>query len=239
MALTVTRLQVRQAVRQLTDTGGTAALVRHPDANLDDYINKALGALYRKLELAIPDQRFIASQTVTTSAGTANYALSATFDHLISVDALANGARSWLVAYEPHERSLLTNPSTTYSGVPFTYRLHGSNIELLPTPNSTYTITLWYVPNVQQSPTGSGNDADTIDTISRLDDFLVAYAAKPVAIRDSKWPLVAELRATMAELDEEIAVVARSRDKNSPSRIVDEALTNRWGRRAAIPRRWR
>ena len=239
MSLTVTRSQIRDAVRQITNTGGTTALLRHPDANLDDYINKAFGSLHRKLTQAIPDQRFLATTSITTVAGTATYALAATFDHLASVDCNANGAKVWLTAYEMSERPVLTDPAASYSGVPFTYRLRGSNIELLPTPNAGYVVTLWYVPAPQQVATGSGNDSTTYDTINRLDDFLVAYAAKPVAMRDRKWDLVAQLNQVMADLDMEIMALARSRDKNSPSRIVDEQLTNRWGRRAGLPRRWR
>lgn len=235
MALTTTLALLRGNVRKYSDTEGTAALQRHPDADVNDYVNRALGAIYRLLTASLPDQRFLSSTTVSTVAGTLTYALPADFDHLISVDITANGVRSWLSAFEMHERAALVTGSTTFQGIPFCYRLRGANIEYLPSPSGVYASVLWYVPAVSQLST----DGATFDTISRLDDFVIAYAAKLVATKDKNWDLVGECRATMAELVSEIESVARSRDKNSPVRIVDECYANRWGRRSMGPRRLR
>lgn len=231
MALTQTREQVRDNVRRTTDTRGTNALVRHPNTDLNEYINRGYAALYRKLTVVVPDQRFLASQAITTVASTTTYALAADFDHLISVDMLADGRLSWLTSYERQERPGLANPALGGTGIPTTYRLLGSNIELLPTPSTEYTVTLWYVP----SATSFTADANTFDTIVRLDDYVISYASLQVAVRDKNWALVAECRTAMGELDPELEAIARSRDKNSPSRIVDESLA-RGGRRRP---RWR
>lgn len=235
MALTQTLAQMRASVQKLADVGGTSALVRHPAADLNDYINRGTGALYRALTLAVPDQRYLASTTVTTTAGTSTYSLPADFDHLISADLSAYGAKVWLQSYEMEERATLTSPNGGYTGVPFSYRLRGANIELLPSPTGDFTLTLWYVPNV----TTLASDSATLDTISRLDEFVVAYAARLVGIRDKNWDLVNACKQIMDELRGDIDIIGRTRDKNSPSRIVDESLTNRWGRRAGLPRRWR
>lgn len=227
MALTTTRTLLRANVRRLSDTGGTNALVRHPDADLNEYIDLALGALHRALSEGIVDQRYLSSTTVSLTSGTTSYALPATFDHLISVDLTANGHKSWLSAYEMHERPGLTSPDITTTGTPTLYRLRGSNIEYLPSPSSSYTSTLWYVP----TPTQFTADADTIDTVNRLDTFLFAYAARFIAIRDKNTSLVGLCDELMGELREDIARIARNRDKNSPPRVVDESRANRWGRR--------
>lgn len=238
MALTQTLAQIRESVRQYADVKGTTALLRHPDATVNDYINRALGSLHRKLDEAGVGMQFLSSSTVTTSAGTATYSLPADFRHLISLDLTANGVKTWLVGYEVHERAALTDPSATFAGVPFTYRLRGSVVELLPTPQGVYSGTLWYVPTPTQFAT-SGGDASTWDTIDRLDDYLVAYAAKLIATKDKKKDLFAAAKDTMQELDDEIRAIGRRRDMNSPARPVDEYMTNRWGRRTGIPRRWR
>lgn len=228
MALTQTRTQIRANVRRLSDTGGTNALVRHPDTDLNEYIDLALGALHRALSEGIPDQRMLSSTTVSlSSTGGASYSLPATFDHLISVDLSANGHKSWLNAYEMHERAALTSPDLTTSGVPVSYRLRGSNIEYLPAPAGSYTSTLWYVP----TPTQFTADDDTFDTVNRLDTFLFAYAARFIAVRDKNTSLVGLCDELLGELREDIANVARNRDKNSPPRVVDEMMANRWGRR--------
>ncbi len=234
MALTQTRLQVRDNVRRTTDTRGTNALVRHPDTDLNEYINRGYAALYRKLTVIVPDQRFLASDAITTEDGTATYSLPSDFDHLISIDMLCNGRLTWLTAYEMHERARLADPNNAGTGIPLTYRLRASNIELLPTPSGVYTVTLWYVPTVTQF-TADGN---TFDTVVRLDDYVISYASLQVAVRDKDWQLVAECRSAMAELDPELEAIARSRDKNSPSRIVDEmSLSSPRGVRRVA--RWR
>ncbi len=227
MALTTTRALIRDNVRRISDTRGTNALERHPDTDLNEYIDLALGAVHRALSEGIVDQRYLSSTTVSlTTAGGSTYALPATFDHLISVDLTGNGTKAWLNAYEMHERAMLTSPDTNTAGVPFLYRLRGSNIEYLPAPSGTYTSTLWYVP----TPTQFTADADTFDTVNRLDTFLFAYAARFIAIRDKNSGLIGYCDELLGELREDIARVARNRDKNSPPRVVDEMQANRWGR---------
>lgn len=227
MALTKTRTLIRAAVRRFTDTGGTNALVRHPDADLNDYIDRALGSLHRKLNEFIPDLRVLSSSSISITSGTTSYSLPADFEALVSVDLTANGVKVWLEAYEMHERASLTDSGSSYSGVPQFYRLRGSNIEYLPSPTSSYTSVIWYVP----TPTQFSADAETFDTINRLDDYLVAYASRFVAVKDKNIELVALCRDMMAELEADIALVARNRDRNSPPRVVDEWHADRWGRR--------
>jgi hypothetical protein len=233
MALTQTRTQIRANVRRLSDTGGTNALVRHPDADLNEYIDLALGSLHRALSEGIVDQRLLSSTTISlTVAGGATYSLPATFDHLISVDLSANGSKVWLNSYEMHERAGLTSPDASTTGTPVCYRLRASNIEYLPAPAASYTSVLWFVP----TPTQFSADAGTFDTINRLDTFLVAYAARFIAIKDKNTTLVGLCDELIGELREDIAIVARNRDKNSPPRIVDESAANRWGRRPRFRR---
>ena len=218
MALTQTREQVRDNVRRGADIRGTNALVRHPNTDLNEYIHRGYAALRRKLDVIVPDQRFLSSAAISTVAGTELYALEADFDHLISIDVLANGTLTWLTSYEMRERPGLASPSAAGTGIPMTYRLRGSNIELLPSPSGVYTVTLWYVPTA----TLAAADATTFDTIIRLDEYVISYAMLQVAVRDKNWALAGECRTAMAELDPELEAIARSRDKNSISRIVDE-----------------
>lgn len=231
MALNQTLVQMRTNVRNLTDTGGTNALQRHPNSSVNDYINRAIGSLYRKLTEALPAQRYLSSATITTANGTATYTLAsiaADFDHLISLDLTINGVKTWLTAFEMHERPTLADTSTGTTGIPLSYMLRGGTLEILPTPDGVYTGTLWYVPNM----TSLANDADTYDTINRLDDYIIAYAGRLVAMRDKNSETVSYCNNIIAEMDAEIRALARNRDKNSPPRPVDERFANRWGRRA-------
>lgn len=231
MALTQTLAQLRTNVRRMANVQGATALQRHPDADLNDYVNRGIAALRRELDVAIPDQRFLASSTFSTVAGTTTYALPADFNHLVSIDLVANGVKTWLVPYEMHERPTLTDSSVAYNGVPFTYRLRGSNVELLPSPDGVYSCTLWYTSD----PSTLSSDASTLDTITRLDDFVIAYAAKLVHLKDNNLDKLQACDALMVLMRDEIGMIARTRDKNAPSRVVDEMLADRWGRSS---RRW-
>lgn len=226
MALTQTLLQLRTNVRRMADVAGGSALARHPDADLNDYVNRGIAALRRELDVAIPDQRFLTSTTVSTVSGTTTYSLPSDFNHLVSVDLTANGAKSWLLPFEMHERPSLTSPNTSFSGIPFVYRLEGSSIELLPAPTAAYTATIWYVAD----PSTLASDGSTLDTITRLDDYVIAYAAKLAAMKDKNWDLVQACDGIMDRMREDVQFIARSRDRNAPSRIVDEDLADRWGR---------
>lgn len=232
MALTQTREQIRDAVRKLTNTQGSTALLRHPDADLNDYINRGLSRLRFLLTQANPDQRYLSSTTITTSDGTSLYSLPSDFGFLISVDMAIDSRKVWLLAYEMHERAALTSPDNVYSGQPTTYRLRGGNIEFLPTPTGDYDATLWYVPHT----TELSSDGSTLDTVNRLDDYVIAYAARWVATKDKNWDLKQSAGELMQELVSEIEVLGRSRDENAPARIVDVYQADQWGR--GMRRRW-
>lgn len=227
MSLDQSLAQLVINIRRFTDTGGVSARERHPDASLYDYTNRALGSLHRLLTSALPDQRILAGDTITTADGTSLYDLPRDFESLISIDLSANGYKSWLIAYEMHERPMLTSPQMDSIAVSSSYRLHGATqIEYLPTPRGIYTSQLWYVPTATQLSAGD----DTFDTINRLDDYVIPYASRPIAVRDKNWELVAECKRQIDEFRAEVLEVARKRDRNSPSRIVDEQMANRWGR---------
>lgn len=230
MALNRTRENMRDGVRDRANIKGTSALARHPDATLNEHINEALGLLHARLTSAMPDQRILASTTITTVSGVSTYALPAGFDFLISIELTVDGRRHWLTSYEMPERADIISPDQPTLGIPFAYRLRGGNIELLPTPDAGYTPLLWYTPAATQL-TG---DAQTLDTIARLDAWVIGYAAKLVATKDKNWDLVAACEATCTALEPLIDQLGRNRDRNSPPRIIDSRVRSRWGR--SMPR---
>ena len=226
-ALNKSLLEMRDGTRKFANVQGTTALARHPDVDVNDYINRALGSLHRKLTTALPDQRVLASTTITTVAGQTTYALVTGFDSLISLEMTVDGHRRWLDAYEMIERPTLVSPDQPTTGIPSVYRLRGSNIEFLPAPGDEYDILVWYVPAASQLAGDSAN----YDTINRLDDYVIAYAARFIAIKDKNWDLAAQCKALIDEMQPEIEALGRNRDRNSPPRIVDQYSRDRWGRR--------
>lgn len=233
MSLTQTQQQMREGIRKFANVQGTTALLRHPDGDLNDYLNRALGALHRRLTMALPDQRILASTTITTLDSVTTYSLPAGFDYLISAELSADGHRSWLQGYEMFERPALLSPDAPTTGIPLVYRLRGGNIELLPTPVADYTVQLWYVPAATQLT----SNGQAYDTISRLDEYLIAHASRPIAIKDKNWDLVSACKMLLEEIGPDIDALGRNRDRNSPARIVDQYQGgyDRWGRTS----RWR
>lgn len=224
MSITQTQTQLRTNVRRTCNIEGTAYTARHPDADINDAIDRALGAFYRLLTQHIPDQRFLSSSTVSITSGTTTYALPATFHLLVSVDLVANGVKTWLTKYEMPERAALSDQNTMHTGTPLEYRLRGANIEYMPTPNSSYTSTLWFVPDAPQAA------SLPLDTVGRLDDYVIWYASREIATKDEKWPLIATLDGRMARIEADILQAARARDINVGSRVVDAVLYDRFGR---------
>lgn len=232
MPLTRTRAQIRTDVRRSADLQGTSPTERFPDAELDDYIDQGYAAFYRKLVSAAPESRLVTSATKTTTSGTATYALSGFTSSvtdllmLSSVDIDTGSRKVWLTAYEPHERPELSDTNVSTSGTPMYYRLRGENIEILPAPAGAYTLTIWYIPHQ-----GSlASDATTVDTIQRLDGYIVYWAAREVALKNKHWDLHDRLGGRMKEIEADIEFLARSRDINSPPRIVDTRMATATGR---------
>ena len=148
------------------------------------------------------------------------------FDFLISVDITIDGRKHWLQAFDLSERPELTTADASYVGRPTVYRLRGANIEFLPSPTDEYSYTLWYTGTASQL----ASDAATFDTIARLDDYVIAYASRLIAIKDKNWDLSDACKGMLLELESEIDVLARGRDKATSPQIVDVYRSDRWGR---------
>jgi hypothetical protein len=225
MALNRTIDQMVNAARRATNALGTSALQRHPDVDVFDYVNRGIAALDRILKVCDSGQRFLASTEIDTASGTELYDLPSDFMFLISLSGEVDGVMRWFTSYEHNERPLLSDQNAGWTGEPLYYRLRGANISLLPVPAAEYTLTLWYAPTVGTLTTGQ-----SYDTIARLDDFIVCYAAQLIAQKDSNWDLYDRMDAKLATMRGEIEALGRNRDANSPSRIIDSTMRDRWGR---------
>lgn len=223
---TQTLQQLRDNVRRRADAEGRSALERHSEDSVDEAINLGRAAFFRILTMHGGEDRVLTTQTINTVANTSTYALAADFQALISVDMVAQGRNYWLQPFQHEERGALSDPSLSYSGYPYWYRLTAETIELLPTPKQVVPVTLRYV-NV---PAELSAASDTWDTIARLDEFAIYYAARVLCEKDRAWDVVDRYGARIAELTGDIVTFARSRDKAGPPRMRDVyAARNRRG----------
>lgn len=227
MALNITIDAMVANARKCANVEGTSGLQRHPDADVFDYVNRGIAALDRLLRKYDAGQRFITNATFPTVAGTETYALASDFMHLIGISGTFNGTTRWLAQYDMQDRVILTDDaaSTPERGAPTHYRLQGANISLMRIPDAVYTLDYWYTAAPSTLTTGQH-----YDTIARLDDYIIWHAAKDIAKKDQNWDLHDRLSADMAELRGEIEALARTRDHNSPGRILDVNPVDRWGR---------
>lgn len=225
MAITRTLAQLREAVQRTADV--VAFTDRHTAASINELVNRGIGALHRLTMVVAPEFRPLGSTTITTDGTNTAFALPATFRSLISVEYTdSDGAKTWLQPYEMHERPALAGDGTVTERAR-AYRLLGSNIEFLPLPPSGQTALLWFATTATQLAT----DADTVDVLDRLDDYIIWFAAREIAMERGDYDRHDRLDAKMGKLEAEIQVLARTLDLSGPSRPVDLRQSDRYGRR--------
>lgn len=230
MALTRTLAQLRDSVRRTANV--MAFSDRHPDASINDLINRGIGALHRLTAIVNPEFRPLGSTTVTFDGSATEYALPANCRTVISVEYTDdNDAKTWMTPYELHERASLTTPSVEDSSTrAHHYRVLGTNIEFLPRPPSGHTALVWYATTAPQL----SSDAQTVDVFDRLDDYVIWWAAREIAMDRDDWDRHDRLSAKIASLEADIQVLAHHRDRSHPARVVDLNHADRFGR---TPRR--
>jgi hypothetical protein len=187
------------------------------DAALTEEINQSIAELYDKLVAASPDY-FESSQSVDIVDGTASYALPADYYKTLGVDVLrSDNTYIALKKYNLAERNFYDNAGGVQRE--FTvYRIRGSNIVLVPTPNWSETSGLrhLYIP----APSRLSNDSDTFDGIAGWEDWVV-YDVCIKIIGGKEEGDASQFERLLAKLDARITQMARSRDVGEPDSIRD------------------
>ncbi len=231
MALTRTLAQLRDAVQRTADVREFTD--KHPASYINDLINRGIGALERICRTTNPEFRPVASTTINTDGLNTTFGLPSNFRSLISIVYTDdNGEKTWLQPYEFFERAVLTNPETTSnSNRAYAYKVIGSNLELLPRPPDDHSAFIWYTTTTTQL----SGDASTLDTLDRLDDYVIWYAAAEIANERENWARYDRLVGRMGALEAEIRVLARQIDLSAPARVTDlrfaDRFRDRFGRR--------
>lgn len=216
---------LRGRTRRFADAEGVSALARHPDASVDDAIGLGIAALYRLLNEANAEQRNVARATFSTTPGTSMYLLPSALVRILTVDVDERGYKRMLPQMELTERPRYSDPNAGYAGSPTGFILEGQNIEILPMPQAAYTVTLWYVPEGQVL--AAATDEMLFDL--RFDEYVCAYAARTLCMKDTRGDQVAMLSGNLSELEAHVRQWARSRS-GTPSRIRDIRETGYQGR---------
>jgi len=215
MARTVTLATLRTRVRQLADLENSAFV---SDTELTDKINEAITELYDLLVRAAGDEYYATTSSITTTAGTAAYALPATFYKLCGVDWTnpPSGGTATLEPYTLLARNMFTGEANGWSFYQRPrYRLNRTNINFIPTPDAGQAITLHYVP----TPTALSADGDTFDGIDGWEKLVVYTAAIECLIKEESDP--SALMALREQVRQRIESQASERDIGAPAAVTD------------------
>jgi len=188
---TRTRAELRTMARQRSDQPVAGFWT---DANVDIEIDQSVAQLWGMLANADPD-RFLKTQSISTTTGTKAYALADDFYKVRAVDLLIGTNRFTIHPYELGERNdyrwdqIFTLPDGSAGAH---YRImrglkDGVNeeIEFEPDPG-TQTYEVHYIQAPQDFTAGAGGDAEVLDGIAGFEDWIVYdVAAKMLAKEES------------------------------------------------------
>lgn len=224
MSATVTLSELRQRARDLADMQtSNQAQAFVTDAELDRTLNRALKQLYQKLIIARGDEYYATSTTFASVSGQATYALPATFMQLLTL-AVTDGTRVLFVPKfnlkQWHELKYLENLSSNDLSF-YKYRLMGGNLEIRPAPKTaSHTFTLYYIPAFQPL-TAPG---DTFDGVNGWEDWACYTAAIDMLIKEESLEQAQLLSGQRAQIEDQIAALAGSRDAGMPEVVGDSMM---------------
>jgi len=224
-----TLAELRERVIRRADLGTVDADSFISLAELNDYINQALGELHGILVDAHEDW-FESQSTITGVASQSDYNLPNDCAKPLWLNEESGGLSYTVKRYQNAERNRYQSwPSTAVTYLPrseFRYRIIGRATRISPTPAGGEMFTLGYVPRV----VALVNDEDPLDGRyegdGSWDEFLVLGAAVKCLQKEESDPSV--LMGEREALRGRIVASASSRDANEPWRVIDVRGGENW-----------
>jgi hypothetical protein len=225
MARTVSLAKLRGLARLYADQrpGGQNEFI--PDADLgvattgsvNDLINLALTELYDLLVAARGHEYYLSSSAINIVAGTASYALPATFYQDKGVILEWNAKDHEPV--DDYER-VLARAGYANLGIwspwsPKAYRLVAGNLEFVPTPTSAVTGRLRFIPALAPLT----NDVDTFDGVNGWEKLVALRVAMEMRAVEER-PF-GDLQTLYAIERERIEAMKAEREAAHPKRVID------------------
>jgi hypothetical protein len=214
MARTATRLELQNRAYARGDFASQTD--RFPVTEVQGYINESVADFHDFLIGAWGADYFETDYSLTTSAGTTLYPLPADFYQLLRVEVNSGTSRTECLPAQRGERAWLRDTQTRHSQYPTRYAVRGSQLELLPSPASAYSVTLEYVPCSARLT----NDASTIDGVNGWDEWVVDDVARKMALKDGDNAFVDRMLQDMGRIEARIRAMAPKRDRGE-RRVID------------------
>lgn len=200
-------------------------------AEWNSYISNSYKDLYNLLVQKFGDEYFSSSTyTWTLSGSNQLYPLPNDFYKATLIEISLNPAdpNSWITLkkYMKRQQNLYNYPNvfTMYAVTNVRYRFTGNFIQLVPIPQSGFTLRMWYAPRPQILYA----DTDLLDGIAGYEDMIILSAARKALLKQEQD--VAELDAEIQYLYQRIDEAAGNRDIGEPERVSDSRTINfAWG----------
>lgn len=222
---TKTLANLRTLVRQESDMENTTFIT---DAELNSYINQSYFELYDLLIQKYGNDYYAQTADITTDGTSETYTLpngvlysaAPKFYKLLGVDLqLSTNEFATIHKFTFADRNRYKRPNyLNFNGTTnLRYRLNNDDIFFTPVPEAGQTIRLWYVPRL----TELSDDADTADTISGWDEYIIVDAA--IKCKDKEESDVSVLMARKMKLEHRIESAAENRDAGEPAVVADNS----------------
>lgn len=211
MARSYTWAELRTRIRQKTNKEKSQFVT---DSEIDSLIEESYSVMYNKL-VSTNENYFISSTTVSLVANTHTYALPSDFFKLKGVDISRNGVLYQLGLLPWENRNKYQSLSATFTSIPTEYMFYNNSLRFVPTPNSGYTATIYYIP----APPRYISDATTIDGVAGFEKYIVNYCAACIRDKEEKDSSIFMNKAALAL--QEMAAAISPRDFENAITIND------------------
>ena len=200
------------------------------DAEVDRYINVGLGELHDILVSKFEDY-YVSYVDFNIISGTKNYTFGSlgidNFYKCLGVDVTDSGETVRMRSFSFPERDRFSSTAITGRGgyADYQYQVRGDGIEIVPEPNTTSSIRLWYIPGFEDLV--ENDDEIRAFIMSNWEEYAVVTAVYKMKEKEelSTTAIERELKA----LRERIESAAANRDAGEPGGISDELEGTRPG----------
>jgi hypothetical protein len=223
--MTITVAEMLTRVRAQSDRPSATGFI--PDSEALDFMRSEWYDLYDLLINKFGEEFVTVESTVITLvANTKNYSLPSDFAKLRGVDVVISGdTRRTLGRFMWEDRNL--DPYFVYEtvlGAPTGYALMGDQIYLVPAPDSSGSMYLWYVSNTGGKLVTGAPGAGEINQLPAYvmpgwDDFIVDGAVARIHLKQHDAELAMVFEARKEALRKRIISRTKSRDANRPSEV--------------------
>jgi hypothetical protein len=218
-----TLFNLRQQVRY---RGNVTGADQASDTELNSYINNSLSELYDLMIKAYGNDYFLADGYEFTSVGQQEkYQLPSDFYKLALAEMVAGGRAYTMERFPFGEKNIYKNAQLVNRiGVPYyRYRLIDNFIQLAPVPDTSYTIKIYYIPQM----TKLVKDSDVVKNtmIESWLEYVIIDAAIKINVRQGKE--VAALSAQKQDMLKRLIDMADARDFGNPETITDTSRRHR------------